>query len=110
MAKKLVEFKKFLIEELKDPKLAVAYLNEHFRYRGPDRKKHLLLGIKNVVEAQGFTALARQSGISRRTLYQAFSEEGNPTVETLLTLLDTIGINIRFEAESRKKERIQWIR
>jgi len=105
MAKRSVDFKKVLLEQLKDPNLAVAYLNEHFRYRGPDRKRHLLLGIKNVVEAQGFTALSRQSGISRRTLYQAFSEKGNPTIETLLALLDTIGVRIRLEAENGKKRK-----
>ena len=102
MAKKSADFKKFLIEKLKDPQLAAAYLNEHFRYQGPDRKEHLLLGIKNVIEAQGFTVLSRKSGISRRTLYKAFSETGNPTVETLLTLLDTIGVSIRFETEKIK--------
>lgn len=105
MAKKSVDFKNFLIDKLKDPQLAVAYLNEHFRYQGPDRKKHLLLGIKNVIEAQGFTVLSRKSGISRRTLYKAFSETGNPTVETLLTLLDTIGMSIRFETEKLKNKR-----
>lgn len=105
MAKKSVDFKKFLIDKLKDPQLAVAYLNEHFRYQGPDRKKHLLLGIKNVIEAQGFTVLSRKSGISRRTLYKAFSETGNPTVETLLTLLDAIGMSIRFETEKLKMRR-----
>lgn len=64
-------------------------------------KFHLDLNCTNRFRTS--TALARQSGISSRTLYQAFSEEGNPKVETLLTLLDTIGVNIRFEAESRKK-------
>jgi probable addiction module antidote protein len=105
MSKKSVDFKKFLIDKLKDPQLAVSYLNEHFRYQGPDRKKHLLLGIKNVIEAQGFSVLSRKSGISRRTLYKAFSETGNPTVETLLTLLDSIGMSIRFETEKFKNKR-----
>jgi probable addiction module antidote protein len=105
MSKKSVDFKKFLIDILKDPQLAVSYLNEHFRYQGPDRKKHLLLGIKNVIEAQGFSVLSRKSGISRRTLYKAFSETGNPTVETLLTLLDSIGMSIRFETEKFKNKR-----
>ncbi|MFI5305477.1 MAG: DNA-binding protein [Nitrospiria bacterium] len=105
MAKKSVDFKNYLIEKLKDPELAVTYLNEHFRYQGPERKKHLLLGIKNVIKAQGFTILSRKSEISRRTLYKAFSETGNPTVETLLTLLDTIGVSIRFQSENLKIKR-----
>lgn len=102
MHKKSSDFKRFVIEELKNPKLAAAYLNEHYNYRGPNWKEHLLEAIKNVVSAQGFSKLSRQSGISRRTLYKAFSDRGNPTIETLFTLLDTIGVGIRFDAGSRK--------
>jgi probable addiction module antidote protein len=97
-------FEKFLLEELRDPKLAAAYLNEHFTYRGPKRQELLLQAIKDVVQAQGFTKLARQSGLSRRTLYKAFSRDGNPTVETLLGLLDAVGIAIQFESTPRQRK------
>ncbi|MBI1820322.1 MAG: helix-turn-helix domain-containing protein [Nitrospirae bacterium] len=49
--------------------------------------------------------MSRKSGISRRILYKAFSETGNPTVETLLTLLDTIGVSIRFKTENFKNRK-----
>jgi probable addiction module antidote protein len=107
MSKRTSSFKNFLADELKDPKFAAAYLNEHYGYRGPDRKDHLLEAIKNVVEAQGFSKLARESGIPRRTLYKAFSKEGNPTVETLLTLFDAIGVSIRFDIEKAKKKPVR---
>src|SRR5258708_6543904 len=103
MSKRTSNFKNFVIDQLKDPIFAAAYLNEHYGFRGPGRKEHLLEAIKNVVEAQGFSKLARESGIPRRTLYKAFSKEGNPTVETLLTLFDTIGVSIRFDTEKTKK-------
>ncbi len=64
MNRKSSDFKKFVVEELADPKLAAAYLNEHYSYRGANWKKHLLEAFKNVMEAQGFSKLSRESGIS----------------------------------------------
>lgn len=105
MAKKSADFKDFLLEQLKDPQFAAAYLNEHYRYQGPKRRAHLFEAFKNVVQAQGVTELSRRSGISRRTLYKAFSETGNPTVETLFTLLETIGVGIHFNVEQGSKRK-----
>ena len=105
MVKKSVDFKDFLLEQLKDPQFAAAYLNEHYRNRGPKRRAHLFEAFKNVVQAQGVTELSRRSGISRRTLYKAFSETGNPTVETLFTLLETIGVGIHFDTDPGAKRK-----
>ena len=107
MSKRTSNFNDFLVEQLRDPKFAAAYLNEHYGYRGPNRKEHLLEAIKKVVEAQGFSKLSRESGISRRTLYKAFSKEGNPTVGTLFSLFDTIGVGIRFDSDTSRKKGVR---
>ena len=39
---------------------------------------------KTVARARGMTALATETGLSRETLYKAFGENGNPTLDTLL--------------------------
>ena len=65
MSKRSSNFNEFLIVQLKDPKFAAAYLNEHYGYQGPNRKEYFLAAIKNVVEAQGFSkglgAISRQA-------------------------------------------------
>jgi probable addiction module antidote protein len=104
MTKTSRDFNEFLAEQLKDPELAAAYLNEHFHYDGPHYKELLLNAFKSVLEAQGFSKISKKSGISRRALYKAFSKNGNPTLETLHSLLEAIGISILFSASQNKKK------
>ncbi|OFZ78451.1 MAG: hypothetical protein A2583_13875 [Bdellovibrionales bacterium RIFOXYD1_FULL_53_11] len=106
MSKKKNDFNELVVEELKNPRIAAAYLNEHWHYRGSKKRELLLDALHNIAEAQGFTSLSRRSGISRRSLYSAFSKTGNPTLDTLLTLLDTVGIRIYFESEKNEKTRL----
>ena len=39
-----------------------------------------------IARAKGMTALANETGLSREQLYRSFSEQGNPTLKTLLTV------------------------
>ncbi len=45
-----------------------------------------------VARAKGMTALARETGLSREQLYRSFSEQGNPTLKTLLAVLQSMGV------------------
>jgi probable addiction module antidote protein len=38
--------------------------------------------------------VAREAGIQRETLYRAFSEQGNPTFETLSSVLAALGMKL----------------
>ena len=42
---------------------------------------------KTVARARGMTALASETGLSRETIYKAFGENGNPTLDTPLKAL-----------------------
>ena len=98
-------YKEMLLKQLKDPELAAAYLNEHFQYEGPKAKKLLLNAFKSVLEAQGFTRIAKKTGISRRALYKAFAPDGNPTLQTLHTLLEAIGVSLEFTSVEKAKKK-----
>jgi probable addiction module antidote protein len=39
-------------------------------------------------------SVAREAGIQRETLYRAFSEQGNPTFETLSSVLGALGMKL----------------
>jgi probable addiction module antidote protein len=47
-----------------------------------------------VARAKGMTELARETGLSREQLYRSFSDRGNPTLKTLLTVMRALGIEI----------------
>ena len=45
-----------------------------------------------VARAKGMSELARQTGLSCEQLYRSFSEEGNPTLRTLLAVMKALGV------------------
>ncbi len=47
-----------------------------------------------VARAKGMTELARETGLSREQLYRSFSEEGNPTLKTMLTVMRALGVDM----------------
>lgn len=47
-----------------------------------------------VARAKGMTELARQTGLSREQLYRSFSEEGNPTLRTMLAVMKALGLEM----------------
>jgi probable addiction module antidote protein len=55
----------------------------------------LLAALKLVAEAQGMSAIAERAGIPRESLYRALSPNGNPTIKTLLAILDAAGLKLR---------------
>jgi len=42
--------------------------------------------------------LAREAGMNRQALHKALSEDGNPTLETVLKVLKALGLQMRIEA------------
>ena len=47
-----------------------------------------------VARAKGMTEIARETGLSREQLYRSFSEKGNPTLKTTLTVMRAIGVDM----------------
>ena len=43
------------------------------------------------------SALARDAGLNRGNLYEALSEDGNPTLATLLKVARSLGLRLRLE-------------
>lgn len=51
-----------------------------------------------VARAKGMTEIARETGLSREQLYRSFSERGNPTLKTTLTVMRAVGIDMTAKA------------
>ena len=47
-----------------------------------------------VARAKGMTEIARETGLSREQLYRSFSEQGNPTLKTMLLVMKAIGVEM----------------
>ena len=47
-----------------------------------------------VARAKGMTELSRETGLSREQLYRSFSEQGNPTLKTMLAVTRALGVDL----------------
>lgn len=55
------------------------------------------LGI--AARSEGMSRIAEKTGVNRQALYTALSENGNPTLETLLKVMAALGIRLRCEVD-----------
>ena len=58
------------------------------------------LGI--IARARGMSGLAAETGVKRQQLYRALSEDGNPTLETLTTVISALGFRLSAERDRAK--------
>lgn len=92
---KTVSYKKILREKLSDPEQAAEYLTACYD-EGPEA---FLLGLRDVVEAQGGVArLAQLSKLNRESLYRLVSRDGNPRLTSLNAVLSALGLKVKFSA------------
>jgi probable addiction module antidote protein len=52
------------------------------------------LALRDIANARGMSDLARASGVSRRALYDALSEHGDPKLSTLLAVMKALGVRM----------------
>lgn len=57
-------------------------------------RKYVLNALRIAVRAIGASEVARRTGLSRATLYDAFSDGGNPTLATLEAVLGLLGLTL----------------
>lgn len=56
--------------------------------------KHIASALGDVARSKGMSEIARKSGVGRQALYNALSESGNPTLETLVAVLSALGLEL----------------
>lgn len=44
--------------------------------------------------AKGMSEIAREAGLSREQLYRSFSEQGNPTLKSMLAVMKALGVDM----------------
>jgi probable addiction module antidote protein len=64
---------------------------------------HFASALGDVARAQNMSALARKTGLTRVGLYKALSSDGNPSLDTAMRVLSSLGIRIAIVAEKPKR-------
>ena len=56
--------------------------------------KHIASALGDVARSKGMSEIAREANLGRQALYNALSENGNPTLETLVGVLNALGLQL----------------
>jgi probable addiction module antidote protein len=90
-----MHYKRILRKKLDDPETAAEYLTACYE----ERPEVFLIGLRDVVEAQGGGARAAElSKLNRESLYRLVSRNGNPRLSSLRSVLSALGLKVTFEA------------
>ncbi len=93
------DYRDFVTEKMHDPDEAAEYLRCSFdEYFKDGNTKAFLTAIRTVAEAQGDMAkLSRQAELDRQMLYRTLSKKGNPKINTLGSILNSLGFRLSIE-------------
>ncbi len=80
-----------VVDFLDSDEAMVEYLNAALEERDP---AFFARAIGDVARARGMTAIAEASGVGRQSLYRALSSDGNPRLETLFRVLETLDLRL----------------
>jgi len=86
-----VSHDRYLPGLLKDHRRAKAYLKAALE---DDDPRVFLLALRNVAQARGMSKVATQSKLNRESLYKILSKRGNPSLQSLAALLNSLGLRL----------------
>lgn len=71
-----------------------AYLDAYLEDGTPEE---LRTALATVARSHGISDLARRSGVSRPGIYKALGADGNPSFETIRSILSAMGLRLTVE-------------
>lgn len=84
-------------EYLDDDETIQAYLEAAL---GTSDAAFIAQALGTVARARGMSQIAKESGLSRESLYKALSDEGNPEFGTVLKVLQALGLKLSIKSQS----------
>lgn len=94
MNKLTKNYKVDLIKDLKNPNEAAEYLNAALQNGD---QEIFLMALRDVAAAKGMKRLAKQTSLNRENMYRMLSNEGNPNLSSLSSILDNLGLKLAIE-------------
>jgi probable addiction module antidote protein len=88
MAIRLKSYRARLMEQLTIPSEAKHYINAALE----DSPGMFFEAIKDVAQAHQMAKVAKKSGVARESLYRSLSKRGNPSWNTVLSVLKVLGL------------------
>lgn len=102
MSKNIKNYEDSLVDSLKNPQEAAAYLNTHLEDSESDSEDLFLMALRDVAKAYGVADIAEKAQLGRESLYKSLSAEGNPKLATLRILLKAMGLKLAVEVDNKE--------
>lgn len=80
---------------LEDDEVVAEYLTAALEDPNPDV---FLAAVGNVAKARGMSAIAERSGLGRESLYKALTPGAKPRYDTVLKVLQSLGVKLSVSA------------
>jgi len=84
-------------EHLRTPKEMAAYLEACLEEADGDAA-YIAKALGDIARAKGMAQIARDTGLSRESLYKALSGERSPGFDTVLKVIEALGLRLHAEA------------
>lgn len=84
-------------EYLETPEDMAAYLEACFEIADGD-SAFIAKALGKIARAKGMSQVARDTGLSRESLYKALSGDRSPGFDTILKVINALGIRLHAEA------------
>lgn len=87
-------------EHLRTPEEMAAYFEASLEEAQGDAA-FVAKALENIARAKGMAQVAADAGLSRESLYKALSGERNPSFDTILKVINALGLRLHAEPASR---------
>jgi probable addiction module antidote protein len=96
--RKYRDYKEHLVEKLKDPEYASAYLNACLEESFEAKDMGIFqLAVRDVVEAHGgMTEISSKMEVNRESFYRSLSQKGKARFSTLVRAIKACGLELEF--------------
>jgi probable addiction module antidote protein len=91
-----------IAEHLRTPEEMAAYLEACLEEANGDAA-FIAKALGDIARAKGMSQVARDAGLSRESLYKALSGERTPGFDTILKVMDALGLKLQARIRSRRK-------
>lgn len=95
--KKTVTTRYDVAEHLRTPKEMAAYLEACLGEADGDAA-FIAKALGDIARAKGMAQIARDTGLSRESLYKALSGQRTPGFDTILKVIEALGLRLHAEA------------
>src|SRR5438034_2412695 len=95
--KKIITTRYDVAEHLRTPKEMAAYLEACLEEADGDAA-FIAKALGDIARAKGMTQIARDTGLSRESLYKALSGDRSPGFDTILKVIEALGLRLHAEA------------